>query len=500
VQVPQTDIDYLSTNAYLTVMPKDAYDNASAEVANLAMMNEQLYNEAMDERNTEAVMAAEERKTHSLMFRLEGRDKKEAELQLLESEKAKVAQEKADMAQKDSTIKQLIQKKSTMDRMVPYDGEYLALTGLGVLTLNDLNVRNYRVSDTEFSQFVEERIETLGELHSIAENGNYHLSNFRIAILDADFSQLWNVSIGLAKLQADQRQLNQRFLLALGLLRHFDSTIDNRMMAAEVITSMTTNPSQLITDTSDLQDLSKTLETLDHEVRHHAHVPKQLSAGVAATMIFGKRYDGTYPTDKFEQFTKMTKSYESAAILSVMNDPSNQLPSKFQSFRQMFGFWGYQSSEDTELASAYLAISDFSPEEVRAKLSIIVTALRSYLEYPLVAAAILASIPTLEANETLDLMEKAYSSLWAFARSLERSELVSLAVRMIHGIKNEIVQKLDPTAAIARTPVQFRYRPLPIFFPYRAPLIIAHSSYYSTFSGIGGVHPAHVHGVGGFGG
>ena len=42
-------------------------------------------------------------------------------------------------------------------------------------------------------------------------------------------------------------------------------------------------------------------------------------------------------------------------------------------------------------------------------------ALKNYLEYPLVAAAILTSIPTLEANETLDLMEKAYSLLGSFA-------------------------------------------------------------------------------------
>ncbi len=43
-----------------------------------------------------------------------------------------------------------------IDRMVPYDGKYLSLTGLGVMMLNDLNVRNYRVSDNEFSDFIEE--------------------------------------------------------------------------------------------------------------------------------------------------------------------------------------------------------------------------------------------------------------------------------------------------------------------------------------------------------
>jgi hypothetical protein len=88
--------------------------------------------------------------------------------------------------------------------------------------------------------------------------------------------------------------------------------------------------------------------------------------------------------------------------------------------------------------------------------------------------------------------------LGSFATGLERSELISLAVRMIHGIRNELVKKLDPTATITKTPVQFTYAPSNVFFMYRAPLIIAYTSYYSTFSGIGGVHPAHVHGLGGF--
>ena len=500
IQVQQSDVNYLSTNGYLSVMPKEDYDQAATEVANLTQMNDALQNEIVQEGIARAALAKDERKTHSILFHLEGRDEKEAEVARVETERGAVAREDADIVEKDSRIKQLIQKKSAIDKMVPYDGLYLSLTGLGVLTLNDLNVRNYRVSDSDFSDFIEERMETLGELHSIAERGSFQVSNLRTRVLEADFSQLWNVSIGLAKLRADQSQINQRFLLALGTLRHFDSTLDNKMMAAEIITSLSANSSQSSIDNSDLQNLTKTLQSLDHDLRHHAKVPKQISTGVAALVMFGRRYDGTYPTDKFQEFSRMTRSYESAAILSVMNDPLNHLPSKFQAFRSMFGLWGYQTSDDTELASAFLAISDLGPDEVRLKMSIIVSALKNYLEYPLVAAAILTSIPMLEANETLDLMEKAYSSLWSFATGLERSELVSLSVRMIHGIKNELVEKLDPTAKILKTPVQFTHTPSNIFFGYYAPLIIVHSIYYSTFSGIGGFHPAHVHGVGGSGG
>src|SRR5947207_14172084 len=123
--------------------------------------------------------------------------------------------------------------------------------------------------------------------------------------------------------------------------------------------------------------------------------------------MFGRRYDGTYPTDRFLEFSRMTRSFESAAILSVMNDPSNQLPSKFQSFRSMFGPWGYQTSEDTELASAFLSISDLQPDDASCKMYIIVTAPRHHREYALVGAAILPSLPTLRANETLRPMEQA---------------------------------------------------------------------------------------------
>src|SRR5207245_8954473 len=129
---------------------------------------------------------------------------------------------------------------------------------------------------------------------------------------------------------------NQRFHLALSNLHQFDSTLDNKMMAAEIMTSLSANPSQSSIDNSDLQNLTKTLQNLDHDLRHHAKVPKQISTGVAALVMFGRRYDGTYPTDRFQEFSRMTRSYEAAAILSVMSDPSNQLPGKLQTFRSMF--------------------------------------------------------------------------------------------------------------------------------------------------------------------
>ena len=100
----------------------------------------------------------------------------------------------------------------------------------------------------------------------------------------------------------------------------------------------------------------------------------------------------------------------------------------------------------------------------------------------------------------LDLMERAFTYLSGYAGGLERSELVALAVRMIHGVRNELVKKIDPTAQIAPTPVQFTYSSHPGLLIWYQPLIIAHSYYHATFSGMGGFHPAHSHGVGGFAG
>ena len=497
MSVSQTDLDFFSNNGYLTVMQKADYDKTAAEVSNLTQMNIDLVNNQNLERADRAALEEDVRKTHSITYIFENKEAKAVEQEKIEDEKKAVSQIDADIVRREAEINELIHKKSVVDRMVPYGGMYLSLTGVGIMALNDLNVRNYRVSDVQFSDFIQETQTTYNELRLIAERGSYHLVNLRGVYPEIDPSQLWSVSIGLAKLQGDPMQVGQRFLFALDLLRHFDSTLENKMMAGEIMTASRPDPSQAANN-ADLQNLSETLAKIDHQVRHEAHVPNPSSAGVAATILFGRRFDGTFPTDRFLEFSKMTASSESAAILSIVNVPTDQLASKFQSFRLLFNSWGFELSEDTELAAAYLAISDLGVEDVRTKLTIIENGLRNYLEYPLVASAILASISTLEANETLNLMEKAAFMLGNYAKDLERSEVISLAVRMIHGIRNELVRQLDPTAPIAQTPIQFTYRPASVFFIYRVPLIIAHSSYYSTFSGIGGYHPAHVHGVGGF--
>ena len=495
-QIPEADMDFLTTNGYISVIHGEQYDKALAEISNLAKVNEELAREEAEERGARSLLEEDERKTHSIFFHFRSEENQKFELEREAIHRNIVSKEAADVVEKESKIRELLQKKSVIDRMVPYDGRYVSLTGLGVITLNDLNVRNYRVAETEFSDFIQERIATFSELRTIAHKGGYYVSVLNNEYPGTELSECWSVSIGLGKLQGDPNQISERFLLALDMLQEFKSNLENKLMAAEIMTASEVNPSQAPTN-SDLQSLAESLKSLEDKARHDAHVPKELSVGVAATILFARRYDGTFPIDKFVEFSKVTLSSESAAILSVLDVPFGQVHSKFLQFRYLFGTWGYGESEDTDLASAYLAISDFTQDEVKDKMNIILSALRNYLEYPLVATAILTSIPTLEANETLDLMEKASTLLGNYAPRLERSELISLSVRMIHGIKNELVKALDPTAKITVTPIQFTYVPSILFFRYRTPLILAHSYYHSTFSRVGGAHPAHVHGFGG---
>ena len=97
---------------------------------------------------------------------MKDKENKEAEREKVESDKNVVSKMEADIAERETKINELIHKKSKIDRMVPYDGKYLSLTGVGVMMLNDLIVRNYRVSDEEFSDFIEEIQTTFSELRS----------------------------------------------------------------------------------------------------------------------------------------------------------------------------------------------------------------------------------------------------------------------------------------------------------------------------------------------
>ena len=508
--IPQADLDYLAANGYLLRTTKDDYDRGVTEVGRISQMVEQENTERAETERMEGALRKDEGKEHSFTFRFEGKEEKDAVAERVESETAALSRAEAEVVKMDANVNALIQEKSMIDRMVAYDGGYLSLTGLGTVVLNDLSVRDYRSADEEFQDFTAEIKATYAELRAIGERASSYAFAIKSRVPDieevVDYtgedagelaaqkaeaeSLMWGTAIGLAKLRGDATEVTDRFQKAIGDLWRTDSTTPNKLMAAEILTAL---------GGQDMDGLESSLRGIDDELRSKS-VPKELSTGIAAAIMAGKRYDGTYPTDNFERFRQVTKSYESAAILAVMNVPFDGLSAKFQKFRSTFASWGYTASEDTEVASAFLAIGELGPDEIQDKLKYIVEQLGNYLQYPLVAAAILASIPVFEAHEVLDLMEKAVTLLGGYTPKMERSAQVALAVRMIHGVRNELVKKIDPTAAITPTPVQFTYAPHPGLFLWYRPVIIAHSCYHATFSGMGGFHPAHYHGVGGFAG
>ncbi len=488
VTVSSTDLDSLRTGGYIQLMSKEEYAQLSGEVAQIEQLNSTIASERGQEQAVKAAADSDIRRTHSIVFHLEGKQKKDAELAKTEQDEGSLKQLDSDMTAKESKLAELIRKKSTLDKLTPYDGQYVSLTGAGTAMLSDLGIRLYRAGDADFSSYVQQMSQTMSELDGIASRSLDHFRYLSASIGEADEAHLWSTSLGLAKIQGDASSLDSRFVSAYNGIEKMARNVENRLTAAEVLTSSDV----------DLNAALPVLFELDHEVRHRASVPRDSSAGISSILFFGRRHDGTFPLDVFIDFSHMTSSYESAALMSIVNSPADDIRKKFLSMKSLFNSWGFQVSEDTELSSAYLAVSDLPPEGFQTKLTIITEGLKHYLEYPLVAAAILASIPVMEANETLDLLAKAYSVIGSKAPGLEQSELIGLSVRMIHGIRNELVRDLDSTARIADTPVQFTYAPYRGFMPMYVPLMIAHASYYSTFSGIGGAHPGHIHAAGGF--
>src|SRR5260370_26779443 len=131
-------------------------------------MNQNIQNEMMAERAAQDAMDQDTAKSHSIMFHFKGDQEKEAERQKVQNDMQELVKDRNDIMTTDSRIRELILKKSTMDRMVPYDSQYVSLTGPGVVALSDLNVRNYRVMDNDFPDFIAEMKDTTRAWNSIA--------------------------------------------------------------------------------------------------------------------------------------------------------------------------------------------------------------------------------------------------------------------------------------------------------------------------------------------
>src|SRR6267143_4185669 len=167
--LPAADLDFLSANGYILRTTKEEYDKGVDEVAKLSQLIAQVNTESAAEKQAEAALQQDERKEHSFEFHFEGMKDKDELRQKAQSETATLSREESELMSMEANVNGLIQEKSMIDRMVAYDGGYLSLTGLGTVILNDLNVRNYRLADQEFSDFLTEIKATYAELRSIAD-------------------------------------------------------------------------------------------------------------------------------------------------------------------------------------------------------------------------------------------------------------------------------------------------------------------------------------------
>ena len=131
----QSDMDFFNSKGFLSVMEKQDYDQAAAEVSNLTQMNIDKVNAENADRSEKAALQEDEKKTHSITFLFEAKESKDAEREKVESEKGVASKMDAAIAEEDAKINDLITKKSMVDRMVPYGGKYLALTGPGIMML-----------------------------------------------------------------------------------------------------------------------------------------------------------------------------------------------------------------------------------------------------------------------------------------------------------------------------------------------------------------------------
>lgn len=485
--LPEADIASLQQLSLLQRLTSDQYAALTTEVETLQAARATISQESVGRAQLAGSVQEEDRKSHSILFHFESRDKQTAALQKEAQDQAALRAEDADLAARIQGYNQLVAKQSLLDTLCPYGGGYVGLTGTGVLQLRQLGIRLYRFSDLAFSAYWSESQQTDTDLNDLATRGTQYVSGLSGALpAVTDRAYLWAIALGLAKLEPDPTRGGPLFLDAYNQLGDLAHNAENRLMSAEMLSTLHRSVSENL----------PVLRDLDHEVRK-AGVPKDSSLGVASMLLLGQRADGTFATANLPGFLGLTKSYESAALLAIVNRPFPELAQKFGYLRQMFASWGYEPSEDVELSSAYLTLSELPIEGMNTKLAIIAKGMGAYLQYPLVASSILAAIPVLEANETLNLLEQAYEVVGRRAMPMAQPELICLAVRMVHGVRAETVQGLDATGKVTPTAATGGYLYGPRFF--FVPILVAHGAYYSTYSGIGGAHPGHAH-MGGGGG
>ncbi len=350
--LPDTDLATLQQLNLLQRLTADQYAQLTQSLQTVGATRATIAQESAGRAQLANAVRDEDRRTHSSLFHFENQQKQTAEFQKEAQDQAALRSTDADLTNRIQAFNQLVAQQSTLDSLSPYAGGYVGLTGAGVLQLRQLGIRMYRVSDLTFPVYWAEARQVDQDLNNLALLGSQYVTGLSGALPSVDRSYLWAIGLGLAKLAPDPTQGGPMFLDAynrLGSLAHND---ENRLMSAELLSTLKQN----------VADNLPILADLDRQVRSMG-VPKESSLGVASMMLLGRRADGTFATGNLPTFLSLTKSFESAALLAIVNQPIPQLSQKFTYLRAMFASWGYEPSEDVELSSAYLTVSDLPADE-----------------------------------------------------------------------------------------------------------------------------------------
>lgn len=489
--IDSQSLTYLKDQGYMEIYSQGDYDALKAEIAQQDQISTQMANMKKEFLEHEQVLKEEEGKEHSIRFYLEKKEKRDALKSLVEKEESVV--ENIDKTEKSYEVQfnNILTKKALMSNLIPYNNQFIMLTDKGKNLVKDLAIRIYRFSDEDFTNYEKEMTKTMEDLDNIVNTSKTYYSYIESVVpnIEQD-SILLSTAIALAKFKDNVDSIKNRFTGIYEALGSYSKNIENHLMATEILTGAG----------KDIEDNMEDFKEVFKKVMRESSVPRESATAVAAIIYLSRRYDGTFPLQNLDEFRKITPSYEAAAVMASINKNFNEISEKFADMRKILSQWGYDESEDVELSSAYVAISELKPDEIKDKLSIVIDALKNYLEYPLVASTIVATVPVMESNETLDLLSKAYHLLENNFTGFERSELMAASASLIHGIRSELITGIDSKAPLTDTPYNFYYVPSSPLFQYYVPVLMVHGCYYSTFSGIGGVHPAHIHAVGGFSG
>ena len=469
------------------ILSEEQFKSLSDEVSKLAADQSEEMSDEMGLRKERVDERVDEKKEHGMAFHLRSEKKKDEIRERVAKENEIIGEYTEKISNEQKGIAELISKKTVLESLYKNANSYVGITTTGKALLSNLTLKMYRVSEMTLDEYQAQEKAIEDELTAIAKDSVGHFERLKPSMEDVDETHLWSVCVGLSKIDGDSNAMDEKFVSAYRFFSDESKNSDNVMMGAEMLSE-----SQL-----ELDKAFDDIEELKKRVHKKLHVAKESAVGVASMLFIGMNRAGEYPLDRLENYMRITPSTDAATVMAIVDKPVEDVNHKFDSMRNIFQVWGYEQSEDTELASAYLAISEIPAEGFQTKLGIIIEGVKNYLEYPLVASAILAEISVFEANEALNLLSRSYTILGRYIRGLDQPELIGLAVRAVHGMRNETIKKLDTTAKIKNTPVQFTYRPYGSFMPYYIGFACVHSGYFSTFSSIGGAHPGHIHVSGG---